>query len=85
VGVAIEEAQVDLIRCLGKSLQDRALIHAVAAPGASQAQDAHLTNESAQHRPLVRTQLNLLVNLLPPLTMASVPWAFRKSCTPGRN
>src|SRR5262245_23934708 len=53
VGVPIEIANINLWRRLGKSLKDRTLIHAVAAPRSGNADDLHRANEAREQLALI--------------------------------
>src|ERR1700690_389908 len=70
--VAIEIMHDNPRAAFDKSLENRTLVHTVAAPGAGQAKDFHLAHKAVKHFALLKGQLHSLVNGRPAATMVFV-------------
>ena len=70
----VEEAEIDLRRCGGEDVEDRTLLHAVAAPRPSQTQDRHRPRERRQQCALGVAELDLSPKVAPALAMILNKW-----------
>jgi hypothetical protein len=68
-GITIEEPQVDGRSGCGEVGEDRALVDAVAAPGAGQHEHGHAADEAAEQGPLGGGQRDPPMKRLPPLPL----------------
>ena len=77
-GVAVEEPEVDRRGGRGEVGEDRALVHTVAAPGASEHQHRHLPHEAGKNLLVCWRERHLLVKCLPTATLIRVGMPLEK-------
>ena len=65
MGVAVKKAELDRAGRAGKMVEDRALIHAIAAPGPGQTQYFHLSPKAGEQLSLSGGELDLAVQRVP--------------------